>query len=217
MMGISTNHISRPRQEVLKRACGRDAQFIECRFFYGLLKDEFSQKTCKVRLQPKGTECKLIPVSRLWTVKGYNTMGVISGTTKEVLKSDGRSNPPSGYLTTTELARLCGVSRFTIINWAKQGKIKTKRTIGGHYRIPEAEALLVLKIFDEDKETNIFRPGGCRGAQKQETKNAEECGNCLTDARKGGQSSTKKKKFLYNFGYGIGRGVHILKERGQHA
>jgi len=28
-------------------------------------------------------------------------------------------------LTTTELAKLCGVSRFTIINWVNQGKIRT--------------------------------------------------------------------------------------------
>ena len=26
-------------------------------------------------------------------------------------------------LTTTELAKLCGVSRFTIINWVNRGKI----------------------------------------------------------------------------------------------
>jgi hypothetical protein len=41
----------------------------------------------------------------------------------------------------------------------------------------------------------------------------EECRNCLSDNEKGKQAEAKKRKFLYNFGYGIGRGIHILKER----
>ncbi|MBW7989853.1 MAG: helix-turn-helix domain-containing protein [Planctomycetes bacterium] len=39
-------------------------------------------------------------------------------------------------MTTTELAKLCGVSRFTIINWINRGKIRTNKTVGGHSRIP---------------------------------------------------------------------------------
>ena len=55
-------------------------------------------------------------------------MDAISGTRKKGIKGDG-SKPRSGYLTTTEFAILCGVSRFTIINWAKKCKIKAMRTV----------------------------------------------------------------------------------------
>jgi len=139
-------------------------------------------------------------------------MGIVSGTRKEIVKGDG-SKPRSGYLTTTELARLCGVSRFTIINWAKRGKIKAIRTAGRHFRIPASEALPLLRTFDEKKETGAFELGGHCQAQRQETSSDEECGNCLPDDQKGKHTKAKKKRFLYNFGYGIGRGAHILKER----
>jgi len=139
-------------------------------------------------------------------------MGLISDTGKEIVKGAG-SQPRSGYLTTTEFAMICGVSRFTIINWAKQGKIRANRTIGGHYRIPTSEALFLLRTFDDKKETVVSELNGHCQAQKQETVSDEECGNCLSENRKGRHAKAKKKKFLYNFGYGIGRGVHILKAK----
>lgn len=139
-------------------------------------------------------------------------MSATSGTRKESVKGD-RSKQRSGYLTTTEFARLCGVSRFTIINWAKRGRIKAIRTAGRHYRIPASEALSLLRTFDEKKETGASDLGGHCQAQKQETSSDEECRNCLSDDQENKHQKGKKKKFLYNFGYGIGRGVHILKER----
>ena len=51
------------------------------------------------------------------------------------------------HLTTTELAKLCGVSRFTIWNWIKQHKIKAVRTVGGQYRIPASEAISFLETL----------------------------------------------------------------------
>jgi len=123
-------------------------------------------------------------------------MSATSGTRKESVKGDG-SKQRSGYLTTTEFAKLFGVSRFTIINWAKRGRIKSIRTAGRHYRIPASEALSLLRTFEEKKETS----------------SNEECRNCLSDDQENKHQKGKKKKFLYNFGYGIGRGVHILKER----
>ena len=139
-------------------------------------------------------------------------MDAISGTRKKGIKGDG-SKPRSGYLTTTEFARICGVSRFTIINWAKQGKIRANRTIGGHYRIPASEALFLLRTFDEKGKAGAFDLEDNYQPQKQKTGGDEECGNCLPDDRKSRHTKAKKKKFLYNFGYGIGRSVHILKEK----
>ena len=139
-------------------------------------------------------------------------MEIVSGTKKEIVEGNvGKQR--SGYLTTTEFARLCGVSRFTIINWANQGKIKAIRTAGKHYRIPESEALSLLRTFEEKKEVGESDLGGQCKAKKQDQSSEEECRNCLPDKQKGKHSKAKKKKFLYNFGYGIGRGVNILRER----
>jgi excisionase family DNA binding protein len=40
------------------------------------------------------------------------------------------------YITTTEAARLLGVTAQTIRNWIRSGKITTEPTMGGHNRIP---------------------------------------------------------------------------------
>jgi excisionase family DNA binding protein len=119
----------------------------------------------------------------------------------------------SGYMTTTELARLCGVSRFTIINWIKRGRIKAIRTIGRHYRIPVSEALSLLRTFEEKKQTSSSRSGGHFRQQTPTTNDVEERGNCLTSNEKNKQVKAKKKNVLYAFGYGVGRGVHVLKGR----
>jgi excisionase family DNA binding protein len=54
-------------------------------------------------------------------------------------------------LTTTELAKLCGVSRFTIINWINRGKMRTMKTAGGHFRIPVSEAISFYETFYKGK------------------------------------------------------------------
>ncbi|UCC44589.1 MAG: helix-turn-helix domain-containing protein [Candidatus Zixiibacteriota bacterium] len=43
------------------------------------------------------------------------------------------------YLTTTEAARLLSVSPDTVLKWVKAGKVKSRRTLGGHFRIPVSE------------------------------------------------------------------------------
>ena len=119
----------------------------------------------------------------------------------------------SGYMTTTELAKLCGVSRFTIINWVKQGRIKVIRTAGRHCRIPVSEALSLLRTFDKKKKLSSPDLKESSGQQVSTTKSEAECGNCLTDKKKDKQVKANKKNVLYAFGYGIGRSVHIMKGR----
>ena len=139
-------------------------------------------------------------------------MGAISTTRKEVVRGD-EGKPRSGYLTTTELARLCGVSRFTIINWAKRGRFKTIRTVGRHYRIPVSEALSLLRTLEvKEMASSSGLKEPCR-QQVPTTNGDEECGNCLTGTEKNKQVKAEKKNVLYAFGYGIGRGVHVLKGR----
>ena len=139
-------------------------------------------------------------------------MSVTSVARKGTVRGN-ESKRRSGYMTTTELARLCGVSRFTIINWTKQGRIKAIRTVGRHYRIPVSEALSLLRTFEEKKKassSDLKEP--CR-QQVPTTNGDEECGNCLTSNEKNKQVKAKKKNVLYAFGYGVGRGVHVLKGR----
>ena len=49
------------------------------------------------------------------------------------------------YITTSEFAKICNVTRFTIRNWVKKKKIHSVETPGGHQRIPLAELLSFLE------------------------------------------------------------------------
>ena len=163
-------------------------------------------------------------------------------------------------LTTTELAKLCGVSRFTAINWVNRGKIKTMKTVGGHSRIPISEAISFYEAFHNEKsgvksesflhcwqyprKTNCYkdcegcllyksRINYCFVAVREFGRELIHCrGDCLScdyfeeffnsytknaqfdnkHQRKDKKLSTDKKSFLYNFIYGVGRGVHGVKE-----
>ncbi|MHC4175193.1 MAG: helix-turn-helix domain-containing protein [Planctomycetota bacterium] len=139
-------------------------------------------------------------------------MTVISVARKEAA-SGHESKPRSGYMTTTELARLCGVSRFTIINWAKQGRIKTIRTVGRHYRIPASEALALLRTFNQEKKGSSSGSGGHCRQQTPTTNGDKERGNRVTSNEKNNPPKAKKKNILYVFSYGSGRGARKLKER----
>jgi len=139
-------------------------------------------------------------------------MSAIFGKKKESLKGN-KSKVRSGYLTTTEFARLCGVSRFTIINWTKRGRIKAIKTAGGHYRISETEALSLLGTYNEKNKNETLDSEENRQAKEKKAVGEEECRKCLTNDHQDKQENETRKNFLYNFGYGIGRGVQILKER----
>ncbi len=64
--------------------------------------------------------------------------------------SDRSSAPPrvggapdvtdtESWLTRTDVARLFQVSPSTVTRWAREGRIPSKRTPGGHYRYPAPE------------------------------------------------------------------------------
>ena len=57
------------------------------------------------------------------------------------------------HLTTTEAARLLSVSPDTVLKWVKAGKIKSYRTFGGHYRIPQS----ALGLTDT-KQSRLVKP-----------------------------------------------------------
>ena len=91
------------------------------------------------------------------------------------------------YLTTTEFATLCGVTRFTIINWINKGKIAAIRTLGKQYRIPLQETVSLLGVLHPEVPRKEEKPAVSQG------------------------ESSEKRSFLYGFGYGIGRGVHGVR------
>ena len=163
------------------------------------------------------------------------------------------------YLTTTELAKLCGVSRFTIINWVNRGEIRTMKTVGGHCRIPVSEAISFYEAFYKEKKDAISESMYHCWEYPQKTNCNKECENCLLyksrinycfvvvrefgkevircegdclncdyfeeffasyseNVRPNKTHNTKtekraegKKSFLYNFVYGVGRGIQDVK------
>jgi excisionase family DNA binding protein len=92
------------------------------------------------------------------------------------------------YLTTTELAKFCGVSRFTVRNWINRGKIRTIRTVGNQHRIPASEAISFLetmhrKTFHDDKKAVTSGLLGHCWEHTQKTNCDRECGDCLIYGR----------------------------------
>ncbi len=115
---------------------------------------------------------------------------MISSTIREKVVTDNGTKLEKDYLTTTELAKLCGVSRFTVLNWIKQGRIDTIRTVGGKYRIPASEAMSLLEELDRrTSRTGKKRVltddalGHCWEYPKK-TNCDNECGDCLIHGKK---------------------------------
>ncbi len=52
---------------------------------------------------------------------------------------DNKTGFEKDFLTTTQVAKRCNISRFTVLKWVKQGRIKAIKLLSGHYRIPESE------------------------------------------------------------------------------
>ncbi|MBF0571470.1 MAG: helix-turn-helix domain-containing protein [Candidatus Omnitrophica bacterium] len=52
---------------------------------------------------------------------------------------------PHQYFTTSQAAKVLHVTRFTVLNWIKQGKIKAASTFGGHHRIPKSSITSIIK------------------------------------------------------------------------
>jgi len=102
--------------------------------------------------------------------------------------NNNRTGPQKEYLTTTELAKFCGVSRFTILSWIDKGKITTIRTVGGKHRIPVSEAISFLETLQHKaspKEKKVATSGALGHCWEylQKTNCERECKNCLIYGR----------------------------------
>ncbi len=64
-----------------------------------------------------------------------------------------KAGMPSEYLTTTDAAKFCSVTRFTIRNWVNSCGLKADKTAGGHRRILRSD----LKGFMKEKRADRAR------------------------------------------------------------
>ena len=59
------------------------------------------------------------------------------------------------YLTTAEASKYLNVTRFTVLNWIKSGRLQSASTFGGHSRIPRGVLQAALRQI---KTTNRTPP-----------------------------------------------------------
>ncbi len=52
------------------------------------------------------------------------------------MTEDLKRSSNENFLTTSQAAKILSVSPDTVLKWVKAGKIKSSRTLGGHFRIP---------------------------------------------------------------------------------
>lgn len=88
------------------------------------------------------------------------------------------------YLTTSEAAKLCKVTRFTVRNWVKQGKLRAITTPGGHQRIPKEAVLGLLKKSQTvEQKTPAVVSGDmevrCWEAKEVLASGKHQCASCL--------------------------------------
>lgn len=93
------------------------------------------------------------------------------------------------YFTTNDIAKICSVTRQTVINWIKMGRLKAVVTPGGHRRVMREELvsfmerngldLLLLEQFEENSKSQVphcweyFSTGFPRKTSKH------SCSKCL--------------------------------------
>ena len=59
-------------------------------------------------------------------------------------------------LTTSDVARYCHVSRFTVSKWIRKGKLEGYQTLGGHYRIPLSDFRAFLERYRIPIDDDLF-------------------------------------------------------------
>lgn len=89
------------------------------------------------------------------------------------------------YLTTTEAAKIFKVTRFTVLNWVKQGKLRAVTTSGGHQRILKDDITSVLGkskascLTVKDAVVSSATVLPCWEAKEARASGRHNCQNCL--------------------------------------
>ena len=92
--------------------------------------------------------------------------------------------PDKEYLTTSEAAKICKVTRFTVRNWVKQGKLRAITTPGGHQRIPQEAVINLLKksqpiSHNLDSPVSADTEVRCWQAKEVLASGRHRCADCL--------------------------------------
>lgn len=69
-------------------------------------------------------------------------------------------HPTNALLTPAEVAAAFRVDPKTVTRWAKAGKLRSIRTLGGHRRYLEAEVREMLSGFPGGDESQLWRSRG---------------------------------------------------------
>ena len=72
----------------------------------------------------------------------------------KTLQEDTSEDTTQGLLTRSEVARLLGVSPNTVTRWAREGRLPSQVTLGGHHRFD--------RTVVEQVKRNSFRGGRAR-------------------------------------------------------
>jgi len=71
------------------------------------------------------------------------------------VKDKGSASPENvgtQFLTRSEVAKLLGVSPNTVTRWAREGRLPSQVTLGGHHRFD--------RELVEQLRKSLYRPGG---------------------------------------------------------
>jgi len=88
------------------------------------------------------------------------------------------------HVTTTEASHFLNVTRFTVLNWIKQGKIKAAQTIGGHQRISKKVLLSLLTRKTSSPDKNAVRIPRCWESKELAELSQHNCTQCLVFKKK---------------------------------
>ena len=122
-----------------------------------------------------------------------------------------KTDAQNEYITTTELAALCGVSRFTIINWTEQGVISCVKTVGGHRRILRSEALNVIESLKGNGTQSSRETKECVANTPPEPQPEVELPMEDEDDRATEDVAANDKQILKDVSYVMGRGLGGIK------
>ena len=101
-------------------------------------------------------------------------------------------------LSTSQAAKLCHVSRHTMINWVNNGRLKSSQTIGGHRRISREDFLKFVKdnkIAGVDAGYNKHLIPRCWEFSSFRKFGGHDCAKCLVFREKADKCFLLVKKF----------------------
>ena len=104
------------------------------------------------------------------------------------------------YLTTTQAAEILKVSRFSVLNWVKQGKLRAIATAGRHQRIPKKSITDFLRKKGMNNGSSISAESEdvqvrCWESKEVKASGRHHCAGCLVFKQKANRCFLTVKAF----------------------